>query len=64
LRYKLNAIIEGLSISVTRIPCNSRHLLQSLASNIPVDQLTFSWIDRTVKVLANRVFEWNLRVIK
>lgn len=62
IKFKLKAIFDGLKAEVNKIDA-SEEILQGLDSQIPEDQLSCTSIDRVIKRIANRIYEWNYRVI-
>lgn len=63
LKCKLKAIESGLRIKINKVDGSRDNLLKSLSATIPVEQLTFNKWERMLKILANKVFEWNFKVI-
>jgi GT2 family glycosyltransferase len=63
IRFKLKAIIEGICMEVKNSRKNQIDF-SFLDKTIPVDQLTFTKTDKIVKTLANKIFAWNIRVLK
>jgi len=64
MMYKFKAIKDGLSIKVTKDGGDKRILFKALSARIPVDQLTANKAEKMVKTLANKIFEWNFKVVK
>jgi len=64
LKNKIYACISGLTLKVIKINGDRENLIFRLNDTIPDNQLTFNRLDRTVKIVANKVFQWNFRVIK
>lgn len=63
LRFKLKAITDGLSIKVSDSQKGCMDI-SHLDKTIPLEQLTFNKIDKIVKIIANKIFEWNVEIIK
>ncbi|MGB7808647.1 glycosyltransferase family 2 protein [Methanoregula sp.] len=64
LRFKMNAIKDGLSVESKKYNKEREDLFHRLNKTIPVDQLTFTRTDKIVKIIANLIFELNMRMIK
>ena len=64
VKYKLKAIKDGLTIKVNRERGDKSELFKSLSVTIPVEQLTFNKAEKIFKIFANKIFEWNFRVIR
>ena len=62
IKFKLKAILDGLRIEVNRIEVLGK-ILQELDSQIPEDQLSYTSVDRIIKRIVNRIYEWNYRVV-
>ncbi|ACJ17352.1 glycosyltransferase [Thermococcus onnurineus NA1] len=62
IKFKLKGLFEGLKAEVDKIEAGEG-ILQGLDSQIPDDQLSYTPIDRIIKRIANRIYEWNYRVI-
>ncbi len=62
LKSKLKAIIDGLTTEINGEKGSKSNLFSSLCVTIPVDQLTFNSVERTVKEIANMVFYFNFKV--
>jgi GT2 family glycosyltransferase len=58
--YKIRAINDGLKIPVSKIKGDKLNLQRSLSSIIPVEQLSYNQMDRIIKILANKVFEFEV----
>jgi GT2 family glycosyltransferase len=63
LGYKLKAIKDGLTTSVEKVRGDKSNLFKSLSVTIPIEQLTSNKAEKIVKIFANKVFEWNYKVI-
>lgn len=64
VRYKLKAIKNGLTIKIKTENGDKSKLFKSLSATIPVEQLTSSKAEKMVKIFANKIFEWNYKVVK
>jgi len=64
LECKIRALAHGLISEVSREVGNKHDLYQSLNYTIPVDQLSSNPVDKLIKNIANRIFTWNLKVVK
>ena len=62
--YKFRAIKDGLTIKVNREKGDKNKLFKSLIVTIPIDQLTSNKAERLFKIFANKIFEWNFKVIQ
>ena len=62
IKFKLKGIIEGLRTEVNEVESH-KGILERLDSRIPTDQLTYTSIDRMIRGIANRIYEWNHRVV-
>lgn len=62
-KFKLKALIDGLSISVSKTNKDNRNLLILLSPTIPINQLSFKKLDNFFKKLANKIFEMNIKII-
>lgn len=54
---------EGLDCS-EGIEGDKDNLFKSLSATIPVEQLTSNKVEKIIKTLGNKVFEWNFRMVK
>ena len=63
IRYKLKAIKDGLSIKVNKEKGDKSKLFKSLSVTIPVEQLTFNEAEKIFKIFANKIFEWNFKMV-
>ena len=64
LKYKLKAMKDGLRIKVNKVEGDKGNLFKSLSAIIPVDQLTFNKLETIIKTFANKIFEWNYKVVR
>ena len=64
IRYKIKAIKDGLTIKVNRENGDKNKLFKSLSVTIPIDQLTSNKAERIFKISANKIFEWNFKVVR
>jgi len=64
IQYKLKAIKEGLTVKVKKVNGDRDNLFRSLNATIPVDQLTWNKLEEIVKIMANKIFELNFRVVR
>lgn len=64
LKNKILAIKDGLSINVDRVTGDWTRLLKALKAEIPIDQLTYNQADKNIKIIANKIFYWNLRLLR
>jgi len=68
LKYKCLALIEGLTMDVSQYDIKDknkrRNLLDHFSINIPIDQLTYNSLDKYIKVISNKIFELNFRVMR
>lgn len=62
IKFKLKALLDGLRIEVNRIEVLGK-ILQELDSQIPEGQLSYTLVDIVIKRIANRIYEWNYRVV-
>ena len=62
-RFKLKAIADGFGVSVIT-SLKGQMDFSSLDKTIPLDQLAFTRIDKSVKIFANKIFESNMRILK
>lgn len=62
IKSKTKGLEEGITAVIIRENGNRSQLIQSLCSTIPLDQLTFGESDRKIKLLINRIFNWNYKV--
>ncbi|MDI6645192.1 MAG: glycosyltransferase family 2 protein [Methanobacteriaceae archaeon] len=65
LKYKFKAIKDGLPAKVTKMNCNTfnrDNFFRSLDTKIPLDQLSYSKLDETFKIIANEFFELNWKL--
>jgi GT2 family glycosyltransferase len=63
LRFKCKAIIDGFRIKIT-YSRKGRMNFRILNSSIPLDQLNFTKIDKIVKMIANKIFIMNVRLVE
>jgi hypothetical protein len=63
LRFKCKAISDGFRIKI-RNSRKGRPNFRFLKKSIPLDQLTFTKIDKIVKIIANKIFVLNMRLVK
>ena len=61
--YKCNAIKDGLTVKVDKVNGAKDNLFKSLSVTIPIDQLTSTKAERIFKIFANKIFEWNFKVV-
>lgn len=61
--YKCKAIKDGLAIKVNREKGDKNKLFKSLSVTIPIDPLTSNKAERLFKIFANKIFEWNFKVV-
>jgi GT2 family glycosyltransferase len=65
LKFKLKAMVDGYNARVQYVNREDHTLLfQMLEKSIPIDQLTFTRIDRIVKIFSNYIFKLNMRFIR
>lgn len=64
VHYKIRALMEGLVGEKSREAKDMHSLYQSLNYTIPEDQLSFNPADKLIKNIANRVFIWNMKVVR
>ena len=62
IRYKLKAVIYGLTVKVEQMEGNRYNLIKSLSYTIPAEQLTSNFIEKYIKIIANMVFKLNARL--
>lgn len=62
-KYKIKALIDGLSVRVSKINKDNKKLLKSLDRTIPINQLSFNIFDMFFKKFANKIFEMNIKLI-
>jgi GT2 family glycosyltransferase len=61
---KINAVIDGLKTHVDKVDGDRRKLSMSLSVSIPVELLTSNNLERVLKVLANKMFRLNFRMVR
>jgi GT2 family glycosyltransferase len=61
---KMNAVIHGLRVQVDKVDGDKRQLNMSLSISIPVELLTSNHLERALKVLANKMFRLNFRMVR
>jgi len=64
LKYKLKAMEEGLTVKVNKIEGDKNNLFKFLSATIPIEQLTSNKVEKSINILANKVFEWNFKIIR
>ena len=64
IKFKIKAMWDGINIKINREKGDKLKLYEALNPTIPIDELSYNRLDKAVKILANYVFLWNLRVIK
>lgn len=64
IKYKLRGIKDGLKVNVHKVDGDRDYLFKHLNSTIPYDQLTFNKIEKLFKIFANKIFEWNYKVVR
>lgn len=64
LKHKIRAIADGVMVDIGQEEGNRQNLYRSLDYAIPEDQLSFNSVDKLIKIIANRVFAINLKVIR
>ncbi|MGA3193072.1 MAG: glycosyltransferase family 2 protein [Candidatus Bathyarchaeia archaeon] len=61
---KINAVTDGLRARVDKVNGDKRKLNMSLSVSIPVDLLTDNNFERLLKILANKMFRLNFKIVK
>lgn len=61
--FKYKAIKDGFRIKLEKVYGDKKNLLKSLSTTIPIDQLTYTKAERIFKILSNKIFTINFRVI-
>lgn len=64
LRFKIKAIKDGFAFQIKVDKNNSIVIFKQLNFKIPLDQLTYNWLEKAIKVAANYIFKWNLRLLR
>ncbi len=64
IKCKLRAWRDGLTLRIRKECGNRSCLYSSLYATIPANQLTFNSVDKMAKFVANKLFYWNLRVMR
>jgi GT2 family glycosyltransferase len=64
IKFKINAILDGLTMEIDKEAGDKSILYKSLVSTIPTDQLTNNRFEESIKKLANYIFSLNLRIIR
>jgi GT2 family glycosyltransferase len=64
LKFKLNAIKDGLTVEVQKEDPNMQELLNSLDWKIPEEQLSYSVVDLIIKKFANIIYWLNYKSIR
>ncbi|NJF25148.1 glycosyltransferase family 2 protein [Thermococcus sp. Bubb.Bath] len=62
VKFKLRGIVDGLKVKTSGVGINGE-ILKELEFRIPEDQLSYTQFDRSIKKIANKIYEWNYRVI-
>jgi hypothetical protein len=63
LKYKLKAIKDGINAPIDKFDHNSKNLLKKMDWKIPEKQLSYSLLDRTLRIIANAIFWLNLKMV-
>lgn len=63
LRYKLMAIKDGLFVKVDGVDSIKNNYVKALDTTIPIDQLTYNPFEKALKIIFNKIFELNWRLI-
>ncbi len=58
----LKSKLRGLTTEITGEKGSRSNIFSSLCVTIPVDQLTFNFVERAVKEIANMIFYFNFKV--
>lgn len=64
LKYKIKAIIDAFRIEISDNDINHRKLLENLDWEIPIDQLSYNVLDRSLRRVANFIYTTNQKLIK
>lgn len=62
IKFKLEGFIDGIRTETEKIR-PERNIIKNLDVYIPEDQLSYTFLDIALKKLANKVYEWNYKVI-
>jgi GT2 family glycosyltransferase len=63
LKFKLKSIIDGSNIKLPNSNIGRIDFCR-LDKSIPLEQLTFTKIDKIIKIIANKIFELNMRILE
>ncbi len=63
LTSKVTAFRDGLRADMETFPFARKIILPHLCAVIPEDQLTFNKLERVIKIVSNKIFTWNIRII-
>jgi GT2 family glycosyltransferase len=67
LKFKFKAMRDGFSIKVMKMNNENNDFKKSLDIKIPLDQLTANQVEKTIKIIFNKIFELNyvlFRILK
>jgi GT2 family glycosyltransferase len=64
IKYKLKALWDGFNVKVDMQSGDTSFLYDSLGAIIPLDQLSYHFIDKLAKIMANFIFVMNLKVVR
>jgi GT2 family glycosyltransferase len=60
---KSKAIKDGFKVNLEKVIGDKKNLLRALSATIPVDQLTYNRFDRSIKILSNKIFTLNYKMV-
>jgi GT2 family glycosyltransferase len=63
VKFKCKAIKDGLSTNIVKIDCNRKELLQWLDFKTPSGQLSYIFLDKTIRVMGNFIYMVNYHLI-
>lgn len=63
IKFKLKAIKDAFNQDVSKIDSDRRKLIKSLDYNIPVEQLSYNILDRSLKKISNFIYSVNYQLI-
>jgi GT2 family glycosyltransferase len=62
IKFKLKGFIDGIRTETEKIRTDG-NIIKKLDVYIPEDQLSYTPLDVAIKKIANKIYEWNYRVV-
>ena len=64
VKNKLKALRDGFTLKIEKELGDKPNLYGSLCDSIPICQLTFNSVEKTIKLIANKIFYLNTKVFR